>query len=70
MDQDEFVLGLRPVYSGGQSGMVRPRLVIILVSTCPFHCVATSLVQQVCVQLPTYADNVALPVFARLTPPL
>ena len=25
---------------------------------------------QVCVQLPTYADNVALPAFARCTPPL
>jgi len=31
MDQEEFVLGLRPVNSGGQSGMVRPRLVSILV---------------------------------------
>jgi len=31
MDQDEFVLGLRPVNSGRQSGMVRPRLVSILV---------------------------------------
>jgi len=25
MDQDEFVLGLRPINSGSQSGMVRPR---------------------------------------------
>ena len=26
MDQDEFVRELRPINSGGQSGMVRPRL--------------------------------------------
>ena len=31
MDQDEFLLGLRPINSGGQSGMdVRPRLVSIV----------------------------------------